>query len=160
MHEHSAYLNKPTRILKKTYLNKLSTCISTISKFDTIQYRSNFLFRILLRFDIYRNFYIEFQLDKIHNFEFSISNFDIAYLNTVKTNCRWRYRKREKESKERKRETKRQRDKETKRQRDKETKRQRDKETKRQRDKGNKQRDKETKCSSHKVLLMFKNRKN
>ncbi len=89
----------------------LSTCISTISKFDTIQYRSNLLFRILLRFDIYRTFYIEFQLDKIHNFEFSISNFDIAYVNTVKTYCRWRYRKREKESKERKRETKRQRDK-------------------------------------------------
>ncbi len=48
----------------------VSTCISTISKFDTIQCRSNFLYRILTRHDIYRIFHIEFLHDIIHHIEF------------------------------------------------------------------------------------------
>jgi hypothetical protein len=44
-------------------LRRVSTCISTISKFNTIQYRLNFLFQKLIRNNIDRISYIEIQND-------------------------------------------------------------------------------------------------
>jgi hypothetical protein len=92
-------------LLCKCYL-ELSTCISTISKFETIRYISNFLYQILTQYDIDRISYFEFQPDTI-NFEFSISNFDI-----------------DKQSKSRGRERDRQTEKQTDRETDRQTERQ------------------------------------
>jgi len=59
--------NCTTSIYQKSKIKKsvfaLSTCISTISKFDTIQYRSKFLYQNSIRYDTNPKFYFEIHYD-------------------------------------------------------------------------------------------------
>ncbi len=59
-----------------------------------IQYVSNFLYQILIRYEIYKIFYIKFKHHTRYKIKFPISNFD----RVKKSKNRWRERKMTKES--------------------------------------------------------------